>query len=213
MVNDKTDLIVLAIILFVSVISLLVFSSITGLLIAPEQQNYEPSSCFDSDGGKIYFVKGNVIAGTNRDSDECINANQLKELFCINDALRSEIISCERGCNNDACTRPPVRSQQPSPIQIYSQEQPVYRVSPREPTATVTPTNNPSYTVTTSSPTFRAESRQSQQDNSAQRRRNCINNCESRMRQCANNCEPNPFTQWSCIGRCTNTRENCLNDC
>jgi hypothetical protein len=64
--------------------------------------------CRDSDGGKEYFVKGNVVSGVNDRWDTCLDEygkpNTLEELFCpTKRGIASEHYNCPYGCQNGAC--------------------------------------------------------------------------------------------------------------
>ena len=66
-------------------------------------------NCFDSDGGKSYFIKGEVTgpgldASTSAGFDYC-NGDDLFEKYCEDDALGvpPEKYSCPNGCSDGAC--------------------------------------------------------------------------------------------------------------
>src|SRR3989344_181275 len=71
-----------------------------------------PTTCTDSDGGKVYLVKGNVVvagfSGGPPDSfaeDNCQSTSVLVEQFCNGDSASSENYTCPSGttCSNGAC--------------------------------------------------------------------------------------------------------------
>ena len=64
--------------------------------------------CTDSDGGKTYSTKGNVVASSPTSSidvtDLCSDSNKLVEYFCNSDKTQSgETYTCPNGCSNGAC--------------------------------------------------------------------------------------------------------------
>lgn len=66
-------------------------------------------TCDDSDGGKAYNVKGNVIAKSPTSdinvTDLCGSSNVLIEYFCNPDKTQSgETYTCPNGCSNGACS-------------------------------------------------------------------------------------------------------------
>src|SRR3989344_6709344 len=65
-------------------------------------------TCADSDGGKTYSTKGNVVASSPTSSidvtDLCSSSNSLVEYFCNPDKTQSgETYTCPNGCSNGAC--------------------------------------------------------------------------------------------------------------
>src|SRR3989338_18542 len=65
-------------------------------------------TCVDSDGGKTYSTKGNVVASSPTSSidvtDLCSDSNKLVEYFCNPDKTQSgETYTCPNGCSNGAC--------------------------------------------------------------------------------------------------------------
>src|SRR3989344_4800348 len=65
-------------------------------------------TCVDSDGGKTYSTKGNVVASSPTSSidvtDLCSDPNKLVEYFCTSDKQQSgETYTCPNGCSNGAC--------------------------------------------------------------------------------------------------------------
>src|SRR3989338_8775706 len=65
-------------------------------------------TCADSDGGKTYSTKGNVVASSPTSSidvtDLCSDSNKLVEYFCTSDKQQSgETYTCPNGCSNGAC--------------------------------------------------------------------------------------------------------------
>ena len=65
-------------------------------------------TCTDSDGGKTYSTKGNVVASSPTSSidvtDLCSDSSKLVEYFCNPDKTQSgETYTCPNGCSNGAC--------------------------------------------------------------------------------------------------------------
>jgi hypothetical protein len=62
------------------------------------------TTCTDSDGGKVYDVKGTVTVGSTTYTDECITGF-LIEYFCNNNINQYEGYQCPSGqsCSNGAC--------------------------------------------------------------------------------------------------------------
>ena len=65
-------------------------------------------TCADSDGGKTYSTKGNVVASSPTSSidvtDLCSSSSALVEYFCNPDKTQSgETYTCPNGCSNGAC--------------------------------------------------------------------------------------------------------------
>jgi len=76
------------------------------------------TTCKDSDGGKNYYVKGEVphVEGYNPNIDTCLNSNNLTsyegpkilEYFCESEGMwNAEIYTCPNGCSNGACLGAP----------------------------------------------------------------------------------------------------------
>jgi Mucin-2 protein WxxW repeating region len=85
----------------------------------------EEETCTDSDGGKNYYVKGEVItAGVNVLPDSCVTATSeegpfmgdgsnscrgdscyIKEAFCDGEGIGYSVHSCPNGCVDGACIR------------------------------------------------------------------------------------------------------------
>ena len=66
--------------------------------------------CWDSDGGKNFNVKGNLIVGDKMWWDECSSTQRLVENFCLygvkNQPQRGMIIfNCQFGCFDGACQK------------------------------------------------------------------------------------------------------------
>ncbi len=64
-------------------------------------------SCTDSDGGKNYSIKGNVVAKSPTAdinvTDLCSDSIKVVEYFCINSSQSGETHNCPNGCSNGAC--------------------------------------------------------------------------------------------------------------
>ncbi|MBI2057048.1 hypothetical protein HYT91_02220 [Candidatus Pacearchaeota archaeon] len=65
-------------------------------------------TCTDSDGGKTYSTKGNVVASSPTSSidvtDLCSDSTKVVEYFCNPDKTQSgETYTCPNGCSNGAC--------------------------------------------------------------------------------------------------------------
>ena len=61
------------------------------------------AGCADTDGGKVYNVKGVTNGGNGRFNDKCTNPNDLKEYYCEGPTVRSVSVRCDRGCSLGAC--------------------------------------------------------------------------------------------------------------
>ncbi|MDO8740272.1 MAG: LamG-like jellyroll fold domain-containing protein [Candidatus Woesearchaeota archaeon] len=59
--------------------------------------------CKDSDGGKDYYVTGNVTQSGQTYQDACINPTRLREGYCQNDSYTVAVYGCPNGCGNGAC--------------------------------------------------------------------------------------------------------------
>lgn len=65
-------------------------------------------TCTDSDGGKNYSIRGNVVAKSPASDinvwDLCSGSTEsLVEYFCINTSQSGETYTCPNGCSNGAC--------------------------------------------------------------------------------------------------------------
>jgi hypothetical protein len=74
--------------------------------------NSPNSLCTDSDGGKVFNLKGEVISAVNgiRAIDFCDEDGKLVEYRCFNENSiypGSTIISCQNGCQDGACVEKP----------------------------------------------------------------------------------------------------------
>src|SRR3989339_828401 len=66
------------------------------------------STCTDSDNGKDYFVKGTMKYTGGSYIDSCMGGNSAIEYYCDETGVgKTENYSCEFGCVNDVCRRPP----------------------------------------------------------------------------------------------------------
>jgi hypothetical protein len=66
----------------------------------------EAPLCYDSDGGKVYTVKGTISIGVESIPDACIDATTLLEYYCVGDTYDSETVHCaypNSVCSNGAC--------------------------------------------------------------------------------------------------------------
>lgn len=82
---------------------------------APKEQ-----TCYDSDGGKNYAVKGTTTWGTITKTDSCEPNNVLKEWYCENNQVVSELHPCGIGyvCDYGICKQAepnPTPSPSPTP--------------------------------------------------------------------------------------------------
>jgi hypothetical protein len=60
--------------------------------------------CFDSDGGKNYYVKGVVETHTQRLEDHCNNDGTLTEKYCTETGeAKAETVGCPDGCSEGVC--------------------------------------------------------------------------------------------------------------
>jgi hypothetical protein len=71
-----------------------------------------PTSCFDSDKGKNYYIRGNVSGVNSKGeyaySDICgqyQDAGKILEYYCINNSEKSIFTKCPGSCKNGACLR------------------------------------------------------------------------------------------------------------
>lgn len=67
-------------------------------------------SCYDTDGGKDYFVKGYIDYGDWKNYDECDNYNKdyLIEVYCNSSGNgQIEYYKCQYGCSDGACNQEP----------------------------------------------------------------------------------------------------------
>ena len=67
--------------------------------------------CNDSDNGQVANVFGTVVKGTERHSDECADANTVREYYCSGNSVANILLACPSGtvctggvCNASACT-------------------------------------------------------------------------------------------------------------
>ena len=63
--------------------------------------------CTDSEAGHDIWVGGTVRKGGLNSTDSCLNANQVTEYYCSNNAIVSSVINCPSGytCNSGICSR------------------------------------------------------------------------------------------------------------
>jgi len=62
------------------------------------------TQCYDSDGGKNYYLKGKVIWLNYTDTDFCTDSDTLVEFYCGDGGRRdSESYQCPNGCDNGVC--------------------------------------------------------------------------------------------------------------
>ena len=66
---------------------------------------YFVQSCGDTDGGKNYYTFGVIHLGSFSVEDSCVE-NKLQELFCGNNQVGYDIVTCSAGCNDGACNTP-----------------------------------------------------------------------------------------------------------
>ena len=70
----------------------------------PSDCRSSPSSCKDTDGGKVYNVKGTVTDKYGkRYTDNCYSTTGLKEYYCSSGYVRYEYHKCSNKCVNGAC--------------------------------------------------------------------------------------------------------------
>lgn len=73
------------------------------------------NTCTDSDGGKNYYVKGDVTwciygiedEGCALHTDMCKDENVVLEYYCQENELRGVNFECPNGCENGACVEKP----------------------------------------------------------------------------------------------------------
>jgi len=63
--------------------------------------------CWDSDGGKNYYVKGIATANGQSLSDYCNENGTLTEKYCYNDQVKWLTYNCPLGCEDGACIEKP----------------------------------------------------------------------------------------------------------
>lgn len=61
------------------------------------------SGCVDSDGGKVFNVKGVANGANGRFNDKCLNPNDLKEYYCEGSVVKPVTVRCDKGCSAGAC--------------------------------------------------------------------------------------------------------------
>ncbi|MEM4331866.1 MAG: Kazal-type serine protease inhibitor family protein [Candidatus Micrarchaeia archaeon] len=62
-------------------------------------------SCADSDNGKEIYTLGKVVKGRNEYTDQCYDLNKVREYYCEDNEVKSEIIDCpaKYTCLNGIC--------------------------------------------------------------------------------------------------------------
>lgn len=82
-------------------------TNITNITLPPLINMTTNYTCIDSDNGKNYSTKGNVIASSPNSfinvTDLCSSSSVLIEYFCINLQQSGETYTCPNGCSNGAC--------------------------------------------------------------------------------------------------------------
>ncbi|MAH03898.1 hypothetical protein CMI39_03890 [Candidatus Pacearchaeota archaeon] len=78
---------------------LIVIFKLTGNLVNTEY------SCFDSDGGRDYYVKGETkVRNVSKGIDFCTDDNRLKEYYCLSQTSWNHLYKeCENGCKEGVC--------------------------------------------------------------------------------------------------------------
>jgi hypothetical protein len=67
----------------------------------------EPPSCFDSDGGKNYYVKGTAVHDGRSHTDVCSASGYLFEKYCnVSGSVSNATYLCPNGCQDGACIGP-----------------------------------------------------------------------------------------------------------
>lgn len=63
------------------------------------------AKCSDSDGGADELKKGTTSAGSDSETDRCLDAQTVKEFYCTRDTISSRDIECDTGmeCVDGAC--------------------------------------------------------------------------------------------------------------
>lgn len=61
------------------------------------------SPCTDSDGGRSYYQKGTVIAGSESLQDNCTDELSLTENYCEGNEIKWETYKCLQGCRDGVC--------------------------------------------------------------------------------------------------------------
>ncbi len=116
--NKKTIKRIIAIIILILI--LLSFVKLTGFAIRAVGTTI--NTCTDSDGGKEYWIKGNVRGEYTffktenfQHSDECKDEKTLIEYYCIEDSTKNRFqesikYKCPNGCNKGKCNPPKIET-------------------------------------------------------------------------------------------------------
>jgi hypothetical protein len=67
------------------------------------QQTVVSGLCSDTDGGKVYTLRGETHGINGVFADMCFRSNKMKEYYCEDDVARMMLAVCVHGCNNGAC--------------------------------------------------------------------------------------------------------------
>jgi len=81
--------------LTVAVITVVFLSGFTGAVTT--------ASCADSDGGKVYTVKGGTVGSNGKKIDKCRSPAVLEEYYCEGTLAKMDLQKCEGGCVNGYC--------------------------------------------------------------------------------------------------------------
>ena len=71
---------------------------------------YDETKCFDSDGGKDYFVNGYAKDANSKKQDICFDQSYLYEAYCRNNRDTYTKKACEFGCEDGVCLKEPEQS-------------------------------------------------------------------------------------------------------
>ncbi len=63
--------------------------------------------CFDSDGGKVPLLYGQVTSGTKVRKDVCATGTRLIEYYCAGTKAAYAVAVCKHGCAKGACLSHP----------------------------------------------------------------------------------------------------------
>jgi len=62
--------------------------------------------CTDSDGGKVFDVKGVTNGQNGKKVDTCVDPTRLREYYCDGGLAQNDLVLCKRGCVDGTCRGP-----------------------------------------------------------------------------------------------------------